>query len=195
MTVHLNRVLLIGFAACVTLASGCAARRATGPYDAPTEVTRNPLEAQRLTQQAAELMERDPSRAENLLREALTLDLYHGPAHNNLGVIHLSRGELYEAANEFEWARKLMPGHPDPRLNLALTLERAGRIDEALAACDSALEAYPGHIATTQELARLQLRHQRADSRTHDLLQEIVMRGDSPEWRRWAASRLLFSRQ
>lgn len=172
------------------LTAGCAGNRTTGPYNAPTEVKRNPLEAQRLTQQAAGLMENDPPKAEKLLREALTFDLYHGPAHNNLGVLHLKRGELYEAANEFEWARKLMPGHPDPRLNLALTLERAGRIDEALAACDSALEVYPGHIATTQELARLQLRNKRADSRTHGLLEEIVMRGDSEQWRQWARRQL-----
>ena len=179
----------------VVLALGCAARRATGPYNAPTEVMRNPLEAQRLTQQAADLMESDPARAEKLLREALTLDLYHGPAHNNLGVLHLERGELYEAANEFEWARKLMPGHPDPRLNLALTLERAGRIDEALAACDSALEVYPGHIATTQALARIQLRHRRTDDRTYDLLEEIAMRGETEQWREWARHRLALDRE
>ncbi len=172
------------------LVAGCAGNRTSGPYNAPTEVQRNPLEAQRLTQQAAEMMGNDPLRAEELLREALTLDLYHGPAHNNLGVLHLGRGELYEAANEFEWARKLMPGHPDPRLNLALTLERAGRIDEALAACDSALEVYPGHIATTQELARLHLRNKRADSSTHDLLEEIAMRGETEQWREWARRRL-----
>lgn len=170
---------------------GCTGSRTVGPYSAPREAMRNPLEAQRLTRQAADLMESDPDRAEELFREALTHDLYHGPAHNNLGVLHLTRGELYEAANEFEWARKLMPGHPDPRLNLALTLERAGRIDEALAACDAALEVYPGHIATTQALARLQLRHRRTDDRTRELLEEIVMRGETEQWRQWARGQLL----
>ncbi len=176
--------------ALALLSFGCAASRTVGPYNAPTEVMRNPLEAQRLTRQAVELMESDSARAEKMLREALTLDLYHGPAHNDLGVIHLKRGELYEAANEFEWARKLMPGHPDPRLNLALTLERAGRIDEALAACESALEVYPGHIATTQALARLQLRHRRTDDRTYGLLEEIAMRGETQQWREWARRQL-----
>ena len=33
--------------------------------------------------------------------------------HGNLGVLYLNRGELYEAASEFEWARRLLPGHPD----------------------------------------------------------------------------------
>ncbi len=177
------------------LSIGCAGSRTVGPYTAPREAMRNPLEAQRFTQQAADLMEGEPDRAEELLRQALTLDLYHGPAHNNLGVLHLMRGELYEAANEFEWARKLMPGHPDPRLNLALTLERAGRIDEALAACDSALEVYPGHIATTQALARLQLRHRRTDDRTRGLLEEIAMRGETAAWREWARYRLALDRE
>lgn len=186
--------VILGAALVLVLAVlpiGCAGSRRVGPYNAPAESARNPLEAQRLTQKAADLMESDPVRAEEMLREALTRDLYHGPAHNNLGVLHLKRGELYEAANEFEWARKLMPGHPDPRLNLALTLERAGRIDEALAACDSALEVYPGHIAATQALARLQLRHRRADDRTRGLLEEIALRGDADQWRRWARAALL----
>ncbi len=38
----------------------------------------------------------------------------------------LGQRKLYEAANEFEWAKKLLPGHPDPRVNLARTLEEAG---------------------------------------------------------------------
>jgi hypothetical protein len=50
--------------------------------------------------------------------EALSADLFFGLAHNNLGVLYLKEDKLYEAANEFEWARKLMPGHPDPRMNL-----------------------------------------------------------------------------
>ncbi len=176
--------------ALVLVPFGCAGHSTIGPYSAQKEVARNPLEAQRLTREAAALMAADPVRAEETLREALTFDLYHGPAHNNLGVLHLNRGELYEAAIEFEWARKLMPGHPDPRLNLALALERAGRVDEAVAACDSALEVFPGHIATTEALARLQLRYRRTDDRTRGFLEEIAMRGESEQWREWARKQL-----
>ena len=174
----------------MTLLIACAPQTSTGPYRSSVAEERRPLEAERLTREAVAAMKAEPRRAEELLREALTLDLYHGPAHNNLGVLHLERGELYEAANEFEWARKLMPGHPDPRLNLALTLERAGRVDEAIATCDSALEVYPGHIATTQALARIQLRHQREDPRTPELLREIVWRGETKAWREWATRQL-----
>lgn len=171
------------------LGSGCAVAR-QGPYATPQAVNRNPLKAQQLTQKAAELMQRDPVAAERLLREALTADLYHGPAHNNLGVLYLNRGELYEAANEFQWAGKLMPGHPDPRMNLALTLERAGRYDEAMDAYATALEAYPNHLPTVQALARLQLRHNLVDEETSGYLKEIALQGETAAWREWAQSEL-----
>ena len=174
-----------GFVLLILLSAGCASAPRS-PYTTPSEKDRNSLRAQELTQEAADVMDSDPEKAELLLRDALTEDLYHGPAHNNLGVLFLGQDKLYEAANEFEWARKLMPGHPDPRLNLALTLERAGRIGEALATYDTALEVYPNHLPTIQALARLQLRYGRADDRTPRFLDEIALRGESAQWRDWA---------
>lgn len=179
-------VLLLGLA-------GCATTR-VGPYTPQTEAARNPLEAQRLTQEAVAIIDKDPEKAERLLRQALTADLYHGPAHNDLGVLYLKRGELFSAASEFEWARKLLPGLPDPRLNLALTLERAGRIDDAIDEYRSALEVYPGHIQTLQALTRCRLRHEPVEAREDPAiasnLREIAMRGDSTDWRKWARRQL-----
>ncbi len=177
--------------ALLSLVLGGCALRSSGPYATPRESNRNPLKAQELTHQAAELVESDPHKAQRLLQEALAADLYHGPAHNNLGVIYLKQGQLYEAANEFEWARKLMPGHPDPRMNLALTLERAGRIDEAMDTYATALEVYANHLPTIQALARLQLRHGRTDDRTKAFLEEIALRGETPHWRDWAHYQLV----
>lgn len=173
------------------LAGGCQNQRIprVSPYAPLAEVDRDPREAQRLTQRAAALVHSDPDEAESLLRRALAADLYHGPAHNNLGVIHLGKGDLYEAAHEFEWARKLMPGHPDPRLNLGLALEKAGRIDSALETYHTALAVYPGHLPTIQALARCQLRHGRPDDETDAMLEDIALRGDV-EWREWARLRL-----
>ncbi|MBX3322238.1 MAG: hypothetical protein KF757_04535 [Phycisphaeraceae bacterium] len=175
------------------LCGGCSTqpRPAHSPYATPTEAARNTVLAQKLTAQAIEQMEKNQQRAEQLLREALTADLYFGPAHNNLGIVYLSRGMLYEAASEFEWARKLMPGHPDPRMNLALVLERAGRTDEALAAYDAALAVYLGHLETTQALARLQLRTGRTDDRTPGFLDDIALRSQSEQWRTWALTQRL----
>lgn len=170
--------------------SGCAAPPRSSPYAPLSEGRRDTTASQRLNQDAAKVLRSDPERAERLLRQALSADLYFGPAHNNLGVVYLGRGMLYEAAGEFEWARRLMPGHPDPRMNLAITLERAGRIDDALTEYAAALEAYPGHVQTMQALVRCQLRHGRRDDRTPGFLEEVSMRGTTPEWREWARTAL-----
>ncbi len=181
--------------ACAALAaapaalSGCASPGGS-PYAPQSEGERDPAEAQRLTLRAADLVASDPKEAERLLRAALALDLYHGPAHNNLGVLLLTRGDFYGAAGEFEWARKLLPGLPDPRMNLALVLERAGRVSEALDTYRTALEVYPGHIQTLQAIARLQVRTSRTDDATPEYLHEIAMRGDTERWRAWARAEL-----
>lgn len=173
-------------AALAALAVALAACSSSSPYRSATPDRRDPAQAARLTLRAADLLESDPARAETLLREALALDLFHGPAHNNLGVVHLARGELYEAATEFEWARKLMPGHPDPRVNLALALEAAGRTDEALDTYRAALESTPAYLPAVQGLARLQVRAARTDAGTSKLLATIALEGETPEWRDWA---------
>ncbi len=173
--------------------TGCTNNRgySTSPYVDMGGLPRDTAASEQLARRAAEIIDSDPpnpAAAEKLLREALALDLYNGPAHNNLGTLLLMRGDLYEAASEFEWAKKLLPGHPDPRVNLALTLERAGRTDDALATYDAALEVYPHHLAATQGLVRLQLRCGRADDRTVAMLHEVAMRGETDQWRAWAAA-------
>lgn len=184
---------------CCTLAwvaslSGCSTS-ARGPYTTQAESARNPILAQELTRQAAAILDTNPDKAEQLLRDALTADLFHGPAHNNLGVIHLQRGDLYAAASEFQFAQTTMPGHPDPRLNLALTLERAGRFDDAVEEYRSALEVYPGHIQTMQARSRCLLRYRpdevEDDPRLVADLREIALRGETPEWQRWARQQQL----
>lgn len=170
----------------IVLTSGCSATRPPGPYTPMSETERDPAASRRLAAEGADLLKSNPARAEALLREALNADLYNGPAHNNLGALYLAQGKLYEAAGEFEWARKLMPGHPDPRLNLALTLEKAGRTDEALTTYATALEVYPEHVPTMQALSRLQLSAGRTDDRTARMLDEVALRGETAAWRDWA---------
>lgn len=187
----------VGIAAFLAgLPVSCAPAR-LGPYQPAVEAQRDSYRASTLTREAVELLDRQPpptpetlTRAERLLREALTADLYHGPAHNNLGVVFLLRGQLYEAANEFEWARKLLPGNADPRMNLGMVLETAERTDDALAAYRSALEAEPEHVPAMQAMVRLQVRRDRTDERTNDLLKVISLRGESERWREWARTQL-----
>ncbi|MCC6679179.1 MAG: tetratricopeptide repeat protein [Phycisphaerales bacterium] len=180
-------LVLVAGAGCLPGGCGMSAHTSTaGPYSPVSEGDRDEAKAARLTKQAAELIDTKPDEAEKLLREALNADLYHGPAHNNLGVVYLAQGKLYEAAGEFEWARKVMPGHPDPRMNLAFTLELAGKTDDAISTYAGALEVYPDHLPTMQALARLQVRSSRTDDRTRHYLDEIAMRGETQEWRDWA---------
>ncbi|MEM1166487.1 MAG: tetratricopeptide repeat protein [Planctomycetota bacterium] len=138
-----------------------------------------------LHRRATTVLDENPELAERLLREALAADIYHGPSHNNLGILLLARDELYAAANEFQWARKLMPGHPDPRVNLALTLERAGQTNEAIAAYDSALAVWDKYLPALQGKTRLQVSTGELDNTTHEALQAIAFRGDDA-WRAWA---------
>ncbi|MBX3316165.1 MAG: hypothetical protein KF902_04790 [Phycisphaeraceae bacterium] len=75
-------------------------------------------------------------------------------------------------------------------MNLAMTLESAGRNDEVLAADGTALEVAPEHIAAMQAMASLQIRTDKADDRTLDMLREIALRGDDESWRSWAQGQL-----
>ena len=180
---------LVAIAASSFLVAACSSS-SHGPYETNDEGDRNALRAQELTGKAIDASDKDAAKSEKLLREALTADLYYGPAHNDLGVLFFRQNKLYEAANEFEWARKLMPGHPDPRLNLALTLERAGHVAEAFAAYDAALEVAPEHVPTMQAYARLAVRRGRRDDKVAAMLKSIELRGEDGAWRHWAEHEL-----
>jgi tetratricopeptide (TPR) repeat protein len=168
-------------------AAACGGPRASeGPYADGGTPPRNEARAGALVEEASEAMTGDPDRAEVLLREALAADLFHAKAHNNLGVLLLAKDDLYGAAHEFEWARKLLPGHPEPRLNLAITLERAGQVLEAEASYASALDVYPGYMPAVQGAARLAVAEGRRPAELRGWLEAIALGGESQVWRTWA---------
>lgn len=177
--------LVLAAALCGATLGGCSGASSRSPYATQGDLIRDTQRARELHAEASRLAPEDVAGRERLLREALSADLYFGPAHNNLGVLLLERGRMYEAAAEFEWARKLMPGHPDPRVNLALVLERAGKTEEALGAYEAALAAYDNYLPALQGRARLQIASGRTDGDTIDALDEIALRGDEA-WRAWA---------
>lgn len=166
---------------------GCGSAR--GPYRSEGSQVRDVAKAEERYQQAVTALAATPAddaAAERLLREALGHDLYHGAAHNNLGVLLLKQDRLYDAAEEFEWARKLLPGHPEPRVNLAIALERGGKHAEALDAARTALEVRPGNLAAIKTIAVIQIREARTDETTRAHLDAIVTRSNDPVWRAWA---------
>lgn len=174
---------LVGLAACRT--------SAVGPYAPPAEAARETSVAEKLNRAAADLIETDVVRAEALLREALTKDLFYGPAHNNLGVVFLAQDKLYEAAHEFEWAQKLLPGQPDPHVNLALVMERAGRDDDAFRSYESALAVAPEYVPAMQGAALLAARRGGDEPRLAGWLDQVALHGESPRWTAWARTTAL----
>ena len=174
----------------VCFAASCVAPT-TSPYKAAEPEQRDPSLASALSAEAAALIESEPEQAEAMLRDALEADIFCGAAHNNLGVLFLSQERFYDAASEFEWARKLMPGHPDPRVNLAITLDRAGMGGDAKDAYNAALEVEPGYMPAIQGLARLQLRRGELDAALPGWLQRIAFEGETEQWRDWARRELV----
>ena len=177
--------VVVAFALLFCISSCASARRPTHGA-----AGRDPGKAHKLTIEALAVIESDPAKAAELMHAALEADPYYGPAHNDMGVLYLRQSRLYEAATEFEWARKLMPGNPDPRLNLGLTLETGYLIDRAFDAYNAALEVSPAHIRAIQAIARLTLRTSRKDDRLMGMLEDISLRGETIQWRDWAQEQM-----
>lgn len=180
-------VMGVLLAAALGLATGCGEAR--GPYQSDGNERRDVAKAEARYQEALQALDKTPpdeQAAETSLREALGHDLYHGAAHNNLGVLLLKQDRLYDAAEEFEWARKLLPGHPEPRVNLAIALERGGKHLDALDAARTALEVRPGNLAAIKTIAVIQIREALVDDTTRGHLDAIRQRSRDPLWRDWA---------
>lgn len=182
-----RRLRLPALVLAALMVIGCGSAR--GPYSTDGSTTRDVAKAEDHYQSALAALAVTPSddqSAETLLREALGYDLYHGAAHNNLGVLLLKQDRLYDAAEEFEWARKLLPGHPEPRVNLAIALERGGKHADALDAARTALEVRPGNLPAIKTIAVIQIREALTDDTTRVHLDAIITRSNDPVWRAWA---------
>lgn len=167
--------------ACLLLAAGCSSR--------PDQGVRPPVAPEVIAERyrdARKHLHDDPAEAEKAMRAVLADDPFNGPALNDLGVLLLNKGELYEAVTSFERARKQLPGHPAPRANLAMALERAGKIDEAIEAARAALEVQADYLPAIQVLALLQVRSGRTDDQSRALLDAVALRSADERWRRWA---------
>ncbi len=186
----MRRSLTTVVLAALASLTSCRTQNTLGPYQVPSEADRATSVAEKLNREAADLVDSDPAKAESLLRDALTKDLFYGPAHNNLGVVFLHQQKLYEAAHEFEWARKLLPGNPDPRVNLALTLERAGRLEDAFKTYETALEVAPEDLSAIEGLASLAVRTRRDEPRLHGWFEQIALGATDAPWATWARMHL-----
>jgi tetratricopeptide (TPR) repeat protein len=81
--------------------------------------------------------------AEEGFREALQADGTFAPAHNNLGLVLLQKGNLYEAAVQLRAATKLSPRAAEPLLNLARLYNAIGWKHAAISELKKAMELEP----------------------------------------------------
>jgi tetratricopeptide (TPR) repeat protein len=173
------------------LITGCSRDDSERVYDPASSSPRDVRAAADAYEQALAALPDDLDKAEAYLRKCLSYDLYHGRAHNNLGVLLLNRGDLYEAAHEFAWARKLLPGAPDPRLNLAICLDRGGMHAEAIEAAGAALDVRPEYLPAIKALTLIRVREGMDSDALDAHLALIAARSPDAQWRYWAGQRLL----
>lgn len=79
-----------------------------------------------------------------------------------------------------------MPYQPEPRNNLGLVLEQAGKLDDAIDRYRNALNIQPDNPQLIGNLARA--KHQRGDKdeEQRELLEDILLKDTRPDWKRWA---------
>jgi tetratricopeptide (TPR) repeat protein len=75
--------------------------------------------------------------------------------HNNLGRIHLGKGEIEKARAEFEAALRLDPSNADALLNIAGILRAEGRVAQAEQLVRRALQMDPSSVGALSELAEI----------------------------------------
>jgi Tfp pilus assembly protein PilF len=79
-------------------------------------------------------------------------------AHHDLAFLDFESGRFERAAQGYERAAAADPRYADAHLGACAALARAGRIDEAKAACVSCLAVAPGDARCAQSLGALQAR-------------------------------------
>ncbi len=186
--IRTHRQLPLAFALLAITACGEVRAPAAADGSHPRDIQK----AEALYRQAIAVIDSDQATAEKLLRDALANDAYLGKAHNDLGVLFLKKDRLYDAAEEFEAARKNMPGQPEPRVNLAIALDRSGKYHEALDAARTALEVRSDNLPAIEMIALIQVRENLIDDATKNHLESIATRSADPVWREWARKKLLW---
>lgn len=187
---HQRRLLLTAMVVALT---GCASSADRLAYrTAPERGRSDSLSAQRLNDAGLTLIEDGEfEKAEGKFRDALAQDLYHAPAHNNLGLVLLHTERHYEAAWEFEYAAKLAPNAVEPRQNLGLLLEEIGRIDRAIEEYESALTLDPNDAVSMRHLARAYVKSGEKQRRLKDLLEKLLLIPNDHQWDAWIRGQLI----
>lgn len=153
--------------------------------------------AQRLTIQGSNALRAKPvsgiadvDKAAAKFTAAIAADPSFGPAHNNLGLLHYEQGNLYQAVIAFEEAMRWLPDDGSVVYNLALALEAAGQVPEALELYFRAVELEPTNPIFLGNLVRLRLRMGDRGPDVESQLSDLVLIETRPTWRAWADRKL-----
>ncbi|MEO1525508.1 MAG: tetratricopeptide repeat protein [Planctomycetota bacterium] len=175
---------------------GCAQLKKSGQETVSIDLDSrdNPLairRSKRLLAQAEHAMDHGKlAKAETHLRQAIAADPALGPAHNNLGLIHFTRRDLYEAAHSFDRAVKLMPASGVPHFNLGLVMEEGGRLEEAVSHYEIAHSIEPTTPEFLGNLARARIATGDVSDEIEGLLRELIFIDHRDEWVEWADDEL-----
>jgi Tfp pilus assembly protein PilF len=186
----LSLLFMIGFMAA---GSGCS-NWSLGNRKYQTIVAdprRDEAGARAKTEQAAKAFHRNHIRkAEELLQEALVLDVEYGPAHNDLGLLYFFEGRYYLAAWEFEYAKQFLPARGEPFNNLGQVMEAVDRLDVAVENYQQACELDSTNAEFIGNLARALIKRDDHDAYAKEVLAELLMHETRPDWIGWARERL-----
>jgi Flp pilus assembly protein TadD len=186
--------IFVALAGCASSSKSSAERAARDKKEYETVASdprRDSAAAERHNAEALRFLGKgDAARAEQELKAALASDVMYGPAHNNLGKIYFQQDKLYLAAWEFQYAAKLMPNVPEPKNNLGLVFESAGKLDEAVGSYGDAMRLEPDNVQFIGNLARARVRRGDRDDAVRQLLSQLVLRETRPEWAEWARQQL-----
>ncbi|MEZ4647988.1 MAG: tetratricopeptide repeat protein [Candidatus Eisenbacteria bacterium] len=96
--------------------------------------------------------------AESAYLRATELEPRYADAHHNLGNLRLQREQFADAAKSFETALAVGEESAETLRCLALALEGAGRVEEAITRCGRACAFAPDHARLRDQLGTLQQR-------------------------------------
>lgn len=130
------------------------------------------------------------AKAENAFRRAIGAQLHYAAAHNNLGLILLEQGRLYEAAREFAFAAKVDSRALEPLLNLAGLYEAVGWSDAAVAEYEKALQRDESSVEVMGRLASVLIHRGKQSVQLDGLLRALAEQGDHESWRKWAVAEI-----
>lgn len=189
-----------GVLGCVTLGGACSApepeRQRVYRYetDLDRSVAREAQDVAAASDAYARgwtrLREEDFRGAAAEFTRASELDPASGRAFNNAGWAYYKLGETYRAAFAFKQAVERMPGDAVPLSNLGLTMEEAGRLDEAVRLHEAAAAAAPDRPLYLARATRAKLERGDDWSTLADTVEELAFSIDDAEWVAWAQRRL-----